>query len=180
MNLPISKLSKQTRFLHVIVALSMIAMLAVGIYMEENEAWGLYPIHKSIGVIVLVVALIRVSIRVSEGWPEEIVKVSKGQAFLARLIHWILITSTLLFPISGIMMSGAGGNGVAVFGLELMASNYDPVTQKAVVVNEFIAGLGHQIHGAIVWVVIGAIVLHIAGALKHHFVDKDETLTRMF
>ncbi|WP_440876188.1 cytochrome b [Thalassotalea sp. PLHSN55] len=176
----VNKLSSKTRFFHVVVAFSMIAVIALGIYMEEFEAWALYDLHKSIGALVLVVALVRVFVRLSEGWPEPAAVASKAQACVARLIHWLLILATLVFPLSGAMMSGAGGHGIFIFGLEIMAENIDPVSGKSVPVNEFIAGLGSQVHSAIVWVVIGAILLHIAGALKHHFIDKDDTIKRMF
>ena len=180
MTMLLTKLSTRTRFLHIIIAASMIAMIALGIYMEEMEAWALYDLHKSIGVIILFIALIRIFVRIAEGWPEPSAAVSKLQAFIGRLVHWILILATIIFPISGAMMSGAGGHGIYIFGFELMAENLDSVTGKSVPVNEFVAGLGSQIHGLIVWFVIGAVVLHIAGALKHHFIEKDDTLKRMF
>ena len=90
------------------------------------------------------------------------------------------IIAKVLYPISGMMMSGAGGHGLSVFGFELLAQNVDPISGKKVVLNETIASIGHNLHGKLVWIVIGIIVLHAVGALKHHFIDKDETIRRMF
>jgi cytochrome b561 len=99
---------------------------------------------------------------------------------MAKLVHWGLITLTALYPASGMMMSGAGGHGIYIFGVELLASNYDELTDKAVALNETIASIGHTLHEALTGVLIFLIVVHVAGAIKHHIIDKDETITRMF
>lgn len=174
------KLSNLTKILHVTIATSMILLLAIGIYMEETEAFFLYPIHKSVGVIVFAFAVFRIFIRVKEGWPEAIGNASKAQMAAAKLVHWGLITLTALYPASGMMMSGGGGHGINIFGLELVASNYDAVLDKTVPLNETVASIGHYLHGTLTLVLIIFIVVHIVGALKHHLVDKDETISRMF
>lgn len=173
-------LSRTTKILHSIIAISMIGMLAVGIYMEETETYWLYDWHKSIGVIVLVVALLRIIWRIKKGWPTPVGNNPQLQLMVAKAVHWILILSTVIYPVSGMMMSGGGGHGIAVFGITLMAENPDPATGNAVPVNEAVASLGHEIHGLFAWILVGIIVLHIVGALKHHFIDKDETIKRMF
>lgn len=173
-------LSKTTKTLHGIIALTMISLLIIGIYMEENEVFFLYPIHKSIGVILFIFAVYRILIRLKEGWPTPLGDSSTVQKFAAKIIHWGLIISTVLYPISGMMMSGAGGHGINVFGLQLLASNYDKVSGDAIALNESVASLGHNIHGLLTYALISFIVIHVAGAMKHHFLDKDETLKRMF
>ena len=50
----------------------------------------------------------------------------------------------------------------------------------AIPVSKTIGGLGHEIHELLVPVIIIAILLHVVGALKHHFIDKDDTIRRMF
>lgn len=173
-------LSITTKLLHIIVAVAFIGLITVGIYMVNTETYALYPVHKSVGAIVLIIALVRVWWRIRKGWPTELEGITQGQALLARFIHWVLIVSTLLFPITGLMMSIGGGRGLSVFSLDLIAANIDEVTGKAIALNGTIAELGGFIHTMIPPLVILAIVLHIAGALKHHFVDKDVTLKRMF
>lgn len=176
----IDKLSLTTRLLHSIIGFGMIAMIALGIYMSETEQFDLYDIHKSFGVLVFLLALGRVIWRFNKGWPETIVDSPKWQLLAAKFTHWALLLSTMLYPISGMMMSGSGGHGIYLFGLELIGSNYDPVTNKAIALNGSLAGLGHEIHGSITYFIIAIIVLHIAGALKHHVIDKDATVNRMF
>lgn len=175
-----SQLSPVSVLLHWIVALAMIAMLALGIYMEETEAFALYPVHKSIGVIVLVVALIRVFWRLSNRWPSALSDDGALLHFVARLVHWILILGTLLMPISGMVMSGVGGHGVAVFGMELIAANPDPANPMEVIPhNEALAGFAHSVHGFVANLLIAVLLLHVVGAIKHHMVNKDGTLRRM-
>ena len=154
-------------------------MLSVGIYMSETKTYWLYDIHKSIGVIIFAFAFVRIALRIKEGWPKPVGVVSAIQLFIAKLVHWGLIISTITYPISGMMMSGAGGHGISIFGLELVAENLD-AAGKALPINESIASLGHEVHEILVWVLIPLIVLHILGAIKHHIIDKDETVTRMF
>ena len=174
-------LSTTTKILHAIVGLSMISLIAVGIYMHETKTFALYDIHKSFGVLIFAFALSRVIVRVKEGWPKPLeTNTAKLQLIVAKVIHWGLIVSTVLYPVSGMMMSGAGGHGIPLFGIELLASNYDAVTQKAVPLNETLASLGHELHESLTGVLILFIVLHVVGALKHHIIDKDETIKRMF
>lgn len=171
-------LSKTTLVLHWVVGLTIISLIGVGLYMEEYEAFSLYPIHKSIGIILFVFILYRVFYRIKQGWPQPVSQYQKHEVILSKLVHWVLIIGTVLFPISGMMMSGAGGHGIAVFGLELLASNYD-AAGEAIALNATLAGYGHETHEWLGKVMMVAIGLHIIGALKHHFIDKDNTLKRM-
>jgi cytochrome b561 len=87
---------------------------------------------------------------------------------------------TVALPVSGVLMSGAGGHGLAIFGWELLAENIDPNNLEEVIpLNKTLAGLSHEIHEIAGNVIIVAIVLHLIGALKHHIIDKDGTLRRM-
>ena len=174
------KFSGITVSLHWIVAIVFIGMLAVGIYMHETKAYGLYDIHKSVGITLFLFVLVRVAWRIKNGWPVPVSTYAAIEQLMAKVVHWVLIIGTVVMPISGMMMSAGGGHGLAVFGLELLATNPDPLdSTKVIPLNEAIGGLGHTIHGVLAKVMIAAIVLHIAGALKHHMVDKDGTLRRM-
>ncbi|WP_225879666.1 cytochrome b [Abyssogena phaseoliformis symbiont] len=98
----------------------------------------------------------------------------------AKIIHWMLIIGTVMMPISGMLMSGSGGHGLSVFGLELLAINPDEWNPgKAIPLSKSLAGLGNTLHGLGGKIMIFSITLHIIGALKHHFIDKDSTLHRM-
>lgn len=174
-----NQLSRKSIALHWVVAIGMISLLAVGWYMENYKAYGLYDIHKSSGILLLIVIAARVIWRLKQGFPKPLGESKNIELFLAKVTHWGLLIATLVFPISGMMMSGAGGHGLDIFGLVLLPENVDAVSGRAVPLNKDIASLGAQIHGTIMWGVLGLLALHIVGALKHHFVYKDKTLSRM-
>ncbi|MEJ6517787.1 MAG: cytochrome b/b6 domain-containing protein [Pseudomonadales bacterium] len=91
-----------------------------------------------------------------------------------------LLIGTLIFPISGMIMSGLGGQGLAMLRLEVYPHNPDSQDPTHVSpFNEAIAGVAHETDEILGIVFILAITLHIAGALKHHLMDKDGTLRRM-
>ncbi len=172
-------LSAATKLLHLVVAIGMLTLIPIGIYMSENDVYSLYPIHKSVGAIIFLVALARVIWRMKQGWPTPLSDSNKLQQAIAKLIHWLLITATVMYPLSGLMMSLGGGRGLSVFGLELVPVNLDS-EGEIIALNNTIAGIGHDIHGILVPIVLVAVMLHIVGALKHHVVNKDATLKRMF
>lgn len=171
------RLSRTTIFLHWIVGLGMITLMGVGIYMAENKAYPLYPIHKSIGGILFIFILWRVVWRLKNGFPQPVGDYSAIEKLLSKIVHWVLLLGSLMYPISGMMMSVMGGRGAAIFGLELIAPNM--VDNKPVPLNETLAAFGSSVHEMITPVMIAAILLHVVGAYKHHIVDKDNTLRRM-
>ena len=175
-----NKFATTTVFLHWLVGLTIIGLLATGIYMSENGVYALYPWHKAIGFIILFVALARVIWRMKNGWPTAAANYKPIEHKLASIVHWVLIIATLMMPISGLMASVLGGHGLSVFGLEVFAPNYsvdDP--EKTLPINYELSKLGGAIHFYLGYTVIVALSLHIAGALKHHIIDKDGTLKRM-
>lgn len=173
-------LSRQTIFLHWTVALGMIGILASGVYMDEFDDYAVYPWHKSFGVLILGFVLWRVVWRWKNGWPEPVRQYDFVESLLASVVHWMLIVGTVLMPISGILMSGFGGYGVPFFGYELIGANPNPDNPSEVIAySELLSEMGEELHEFGANLLILAIGLHIAGALKHHIIDKDNTLKRM-
>lgn len=166
--------------LHWIIAAAVIGMLAFGLYLEDlprgPEKSALIGIHKSIGLTILVLAAVRLGWRLINGIPQPVGRYSSIERRLAKAVHWLLLLGTLLMPISGILMSLSGGYGLAVFGLEIV-----PVWRgtPGFEANEALGEIADVVHAVGGKVLIAAIVLHFAGALKHHLIDKDATLRRM-
>jgi cytochrome b561 len=161
-------------FNHWTVATLIIVMLAIGLYMgtlpRGPELTGWIDLHKSIGVIVLVLGAWRVLWRVVHRFPDDIAHMPPWQRFVARWVHILLLAAILIMPITGYTLSSMGGHPIMFFGLFEM---------PALPENKAIAGVASEIHGIVAWVLIGLIVLHVFGALKHHAVDKDQTMKRM-
>lgn len=172
--------SHLTIALHWIVGLTVIGLLAVGVYMEETEAYSLYPWHKSFGFLIFFVVLLRVAWRIKNGWPTPVGQYSKVEQILAKVVHWVLILGTVLMPISGFLMSAFGGPGVEVFGLEVVARNANPDNPSEVIAhNKAIASFTHSLHHWLGEALIIAVALHVVGAIKHHVIDKDGSIRRM-
>lgn len=173
-------LSPLTLRLHWIVALFMIGLTALGLYMEEFEAEYLFDIHISLGVLILVFVIPRVVWRLKNGWPAAAGNYTKIEHLSGKIVHWVLIVFTVLMPVSGIVMAIAGGHGLHFFGLTLVPESIDPNNaEEVIMLSPLLQSVGEEIHNLGADVLPIAIGLHIVGALKHHWIDKDETLRRM-
>ena len=83
-------------------------------------------------------------------------------------------------PISGMLFSGALGHGFGVFSWHLMPENPSLTKPGEVIAySEFWANVGHTAHEVGGYLILGLLLLHVLGALKHHFIDKDGILKRM-
>ena len=173
------KLSPITITLHWIIALTVIAMTGVGFYMSIFEFYPLYDWHKSVGVVIFVVILVRVWWRIKNGWPIPVRTYPALEHRLAQATHWVLISATVLMPVSGMVYSGLGGYGIKVFGWAMVPGNKNPVTGQTEPLHAGLSELGQITHEWLGYLLVGALVLHILGALKHHLIDKDRTLSRM-
>lgn len=174
------KLSLPSRLLHWSVAIFMLGMLPLGIIMKYTEWYALYPLHKSLGVLGLLIILPRVIWRLKEGWPAPVNTRVMWEQRLAKAAHWLLLLGTLLMPITGLMLSGGGGHGVDIFGLPLIPANHSLINpDEAIPDNQTVASLGYALHQWLGFAMVALVVLHIVGALKHHLVYKDDTLKRM-
>ena len=163
-----------TRVMHWAVAVIMIGMLALGVYMTGVELspfkFQLYWWHKSIGAMVLVLFAARLIWRMINIWPHH--PNHKGyERFLANVIQAFFYIAMIGMPMTGWMMSSAKGYPVSVFDWFILPDLIAPDQE----LGEILAEL-HTVCG---YVLIGAILLHAAGAIKHHIIDRDDTLIRM-
>ncbi len=172
------KFSSLTIGLHWIIALTIIVLTGIGFYMSWYEFYPLYDWHKSFGVVIFLLVLVRVWWRIKNGWPTPVREYPTLEHRLAQVTHWVLIVSTVLMPVSGMMYSGLGGYGVKVFGWVLIPGNHN-AEGEAEPFHAGLSQLGAFTHEWLGYVLVVAIILHIVGALKHHLFDKDRTLLRM-
>lgn len=172
---PVSKLEM---LLHWTVAVGIIGLICLGVFMSETRSFSLYGIHKSIGLLLFCIIAVRVIVRLNKGWPESI---SEGPAWehgVARIVHWVLTLGTIIMPLSGMLDAIMSGQGLSVFGLDLVSGNPGD-NGRPQAINEGLAEIAEEIHHYTGYALIAAIILHVAGALKHHLVDGDNTLNRM-
>jgi cytochrome b561/polyisoprenoid-binding protein YceI len=133
----------------------------------------LFSIHKTLGVIVFAVALARILWAVTQPKPGDINADKKALSTVAAVVHWTLYISLVAVPLTG-WVHHAATSGFAPIRL--------PIGQGLpfVPVSESVAETAAALHWLFSKVMIASILLHVAGALKHHFIDKDATLRRMW
>lgn len=173
------KLSKRTISLHWIVAALAFTLLTLGIYMTNIQAYNLYTLHISLGVLFLAFAATRILWRIREGFPKSLGTLSNNHRKAAKLVHLTLLILTLVLPVSGIFMSYLAGYGVHFFGWTLLPVNLNPTTHEPTALNEQWVTFFTIAHRIGAYAMIGLILLHAGAAFKHHFLDKDTTLLRM-
>ncbi|WP_299355104.1 cytochrome b [uncultured Shimia sp.] len=165
-----------SRLNHWLVAAAMVAMLVFGVYLHEfvprgPEKGALIGIHKAVGVVVLIYGVWRVGYRLIQGFLEETTAMPKWQSTLAKVVHWVLLISVIAMPLTGVLGSYFGGRDIDVFGLFTIASAMEPTKG----LSDAFMGM----HGVFAKMTILALVLHVLGAIKHHYIDRDDTLKRM-
>ena len=154
----------------------LIVIIAVGLYMTLSENHALYPWHKSFGLLAFLFVLFRLYWRRKSPWTS-ISKATK-QEKIVRYAHLSLLVFMVVMPISGMVYSGFLGYGFSLFNLEIVPRNLNEANQ-VVAYHSFLGGLGKTMHGILGYAFTALITLHVAAALKHHFIDKDQTLNRM-
>lgn len=170
-----------TKSFHWLSALLILTLIGLGLFSEDlpyttdaevaRKAW-FFSLHKTLGVLAFFVALARILWALSQPKPGLLNADKKLESFVAELVHWLLYGALVIVPLSG-WIGHAAASGFAPiwwpFGQNL------PLVPKSTVV-EHVFG---AIHGVAGKVLIGSILLHIVGALKHHLIDRDSTLRRM-
>ena len=162
--------------LHWIFAIAVYAMFGLGLWMVTLSYYdGWYhqapELHKSIGVLLMMGLVIRVIWRHISPPPAAPKTHSKFTRISAVAAHITLYALLFALLISGYLISTAEGKPISVFGIfDVPATLADAGSQ---------ADIAGVIHLWLAWSVVILSVLHGLAALKHHFIDKDDTLKRM-
>jgi len=169
-----------SRAIHGIMLLLIFGMLGVGIYMTDLDKTDemrkvLFGLHMSTGVVVLLLAVIRIIwFRVSPA-PKLPAAMETWEKTLTSLVKSLMYLLMLLIPISGILVVNTKGNAVGFYGLfELPMLTGE---------NEGLHELMEEVHEVIAFSLLFLVVLHIVGALKHRYFDMGnelDVIKRMF
>jgi cytochrome b561 len=163
------------KVLHWAMAFLLFGLLALGFYMHELPLspgkLRLYSWHKWAGVTAFLLALLLLAWRVAHRPPALPATMSLVMQRLAHLGHGLLYGLMLAIPLSGWLMSSAKGFQTVWFGVlpipDLIGKDQE---------------LGHLLgflHKGLNLALVALIAGHIAAALKHHFIDKDDILSRI-
>ena len=130
----------------------------------------MFALHKSIGLTVLALFLLRLLWRLADRRPAED-PAPRWQRLAARVVHGLLYLLIVSIPLTGWIFNSAHGFPLQyfkLFNLPALADK-DPDLQQ----------LMFDVHLYLFWFLVLVLVAHVGGALKHHFIDRDDTLRRM-
>ncbi len=137
------------------------------------QATLLFSIHKTIGIAAFFTALARILWAITQPHPGLLNGERKTEAMLASTVHWLLYGAMLVTPLSG-WVHHAATTGFAPIWWPLGQSL--PFVPQSTAVAE----AATTVHFLASRVLMATILLHVAGALKHHLIDRDDTLRRMW
>jgi cytochrome b561 len=196
MNQASTRYTKTAKVLHWLIAIGIFAMFALGWFMSDlpKEApkqmaydlldlgiytWNLseevsprtfyFNLHKSIGVTIFALILLRIFWRFTHKPPAILATYKTWERKLASGAHHLLYLLMVALPLSGVVMAINSKYGIKWFGMDFMSGTD----------NKPIRELFKEAHEIIGLIILAVIILHIIGALKHKLIDKDETLNRM-
>ena len=163
--------------LHWLVALAVFGLFGLGLWMVElgyYDPWRQRApeLHKSIGIALFALMLLRMLWRRLSPPPAALANHGRATRLASKLGHRLLYLGLFALMLSGYLISTADGRAIEVFGLFSV-----PATLSGLPQQEDIAGLVHEY---LAWALVIFAAVHALAALKHHFVDRDATLVRMF
>ena len=163
--------------LHWLVAMTVFSLFALGLWMtslDYYDSWYKHGPwwHKSIGIMLFLVVTVRLCWRLLNPPPAALSSQKPWEKKLAHAAHLTMYLLLFTIMISGYLISTADNRAIEVFGWFEV-----PATITALPKQEDIAGWVHLILAS---TLIGLVALHAAAALKHHFIDRDRTLKRIF
>lgn len=161
--------------LHWLAAILIVAGFGLGFTMVDMRLsptkLRFFSWHKWIGITVLLLACLRLLWRLFHRPPDLPPTMPAWQRTASHLSHWALYALMFVVPFSGWAYTSAAGVPVVYLG-------WVPLPDIAPV-DEQLAEQLKTVHHTLDWTLLGVVLLHVAAALKHHFLDRDEVLARM-
>ena len=163
------------KFLHWTIVILIIAQYVIIEAAEELpdglEKLTMITRHKSIGILVLALALVRIGWKLANKGQPAPVPMPRSQRIAAAAGHGLLYLLILAQPISGWMMSSAANYPVTFFGWFQFPA--------LVAANDGMHEFYEEVHEFLFTALLVVTVVHVLAALYHHFIQKDDTLRRM-
>ncbi len=164
------------------VALLFAAQVAIGITMTslaltDPRVFALYQAHKSIGATIFVLVVLRLVWRLSGRGPD-LLDMPRWQRIAARTTHAALYAALLVMPLLGWVVVSA-----SPYGIPTVLYGFVELPHLAFIVvsphKQMLGSVASWAHWILAWAVSVAVIGHIAAALRHHFIVKDDVLKRM-
>jgi len=162
------------RLLHWLMALMIIAMLFIGAGMvasvSERHEW-LLQLHKPLGIAILLLVVVRLVVRFTTRTPPLPADLPGWQALTAKASHVLLYVLMLVLPLLGWSMISAAGDPV-MLSESLRLPSILPADAQTF-------ALLRKAHGYLAYLLFLTVLVHLAAALFHGWVRRDEVLDSM-
>lgn len=163
--------------LHWLIAVMILGGFALGLTMSDlaisPQKLRYYAWHKWSGITVLALVLLRTGWRLSHPAPEPVAGTPRWQQRSAEAVHLALYALMLAIPLSGWLYSSASGYPVVYLGIKALQ------LPDLVAKDKPLAELLKEVHEILNWTLAVLVSIHVGAALKHHLLDRDDTLRRM-
>ncbi|MXV06255.1 MULTISPECIES: cytochrome b [unclassified Xanthomonas] len=162
--------------LHWLIAALILLLGVVGLTMGElpktPKYFWVYTAHKSLGLTVLALVIVRLGWRLYAGAPKPVPGTPGWQERIASATHVLLYVMIFAIPLSGWLYDSASGlRPFRWFGLVAVPKLSAP--------NEHLRDLSHAVHEWGFWLLIAVVLAHAGAAFYHHLFQRDATLARM-
>lgn len=174
-NKDVQQYSQGFKYLHWLVALLVLSMLGFGFFLGDLPSSikpMAYMLHKSTGLTLLALMLLRLIWVVRLKKPLLPEAMPRWECFLARFVQYSLYVFLIAMPLSGWLMATASNKIPVYFG-------WFRVPFPGILPDKALAHWMREAHYYIAFILLGLVILHVAGALKHRFIDKDDVLNSM-
>lgn len=167
-----------SRALHWLTFALLLVIIPLGVIANgmpeggENSRATLFSLHKALGLTLFFLALLRIGWMLSQPKPVPLHPAQTRAIWAEETVHWLLYGSLVLVPLAGWIHHAATPGAPPILGPFGQSLPFVPTSQA---VSTVFAGL----HVVLERVLVFALLLHIAAALKHHFIDRDQTMRRM-
>lgn len=163
------------KLLHWSVAIAVLVMLGLG-WWADRLPYGklkvdVFWVHKSLGMLVLATMTLRLIWRVVNPAPTLPAGLKAWERWAAHGTHYGLYVLLLAMPLSGWVINSAANFPLSVFGWFQVPAIVGP--------DDDLKELASMVHWFLSWSIVAMVCLHVAAALKHHFVLGDNVLRRM-
>lgn len=179
-----SPYSRVSIALHWVIALLILGNLGGGLAFDwmisqadpaiKQAAFQGIQVHKAAGLTILMLSLVRLGNRMVEGFPPLPAHMKGWEVALARVTHYGFYGLMIGMPLMGWLMVSSSPLNIPTSYFGLFIWPHLPTG-----VNTGLAKLAGSLHAAGGWAFVALLALHVAGALKHHFIDRDNVLARM-
>jgi cytochrome b561 len=172
----VQRYTRTAIWLHWLIAALIVAAFSLGVTMVDipgltRTKLKYFSWHKWLGVTIFALACVRLLWRLTHPAPPYFDSMPAWQQKAASSTHYLLYVLIIAIPISGYFYSLAAGVPVVYLGILPL-----PVFIEAdLELKETL----QQVHYVLNMTLLGAVILHVAAALKHHFIDRDDVLKRM-